>query len=107
MAMQNTTVVAIIQARMASSRLPGKVMADICGKPMIYHVVGRTKAIRNVGEIIIATTKNKSDNHLVNWGKENNIKIFRGSEGDVLKRFFQAAKFFRADIIVRVCADSP
>src|SRR3990167_662447 len=107
MAMQNTTVVAIIQARMSSSRLPGKIMADICGKPMLYHVVERTREIKNINDIVIATTLGENDDITTKWAKENNVKVFRGSEDDVLKRYYDAALENRADIIVRICADSP
>lgn len=99
--------VAIIQARMGSSRFPGKILMEIAGKPMIYHIVERARDIKNVDEVVLATTRNREDNRLVNWAKKARVKIFRGDENDVLARFYEAAKQFRADIIVRVCADSP
>ena len=92
---------------MSSSRLPGKIMEDICGKPMLHHIVDRTKKIANVDDIVVATTTNKSDDKVAKWAKTNNIKVFRGPEDDVLKRYFDAAQKYKADIIVRICADSP
>lgn len=100
-------VVGIIQARMGSTRLPNKVFADICGKPFIWHVVNRLKYSKTIDEIILATTINPMDDVLEEWAKENGIAFFRGSEEDVLSRFYQAAQAGNADAIVRITADDP
>lgn len=104
---QNPKVVAIIQARMSSTRLPGKVLMDIAGKPMLWHVVHRVSQARLVDEVVIATSSKKSDDPIVAFARKNNIPCFRGSEEDVLDRFYQAAKAYQADVIVRITADCP
>lgn len=98
---------AIIQARMGSTRLSGKSMKNICGRPLIWHVVNRIKYSQKIDEIIIATTTNPKDDILCKWAKDNNIKLYRGSENDVLNRYYKAAKRFSSEIIVRVTADDP
>lgn len=100
-------IAAIIQARMASSRLPGKIMLQACGKTMLEHMVSRVKQSKKLDEIIVATTINKLDDVIENWCIKNNIKCFRGPENDVLKRFKLAKDFFSVDIIVRLCSDCP
>lgn len=100
-------IVAIIQARMGSSRLPGKVMANIVGKPMIYQVVKRIRRARTINLVAVATSLHVSDDPIIDLCREENIAFFRGSEEDVLDRFYQAAKFFQANVIVRLTADCP
>jgi len=100
-------VVCIIQARMDSSRLPGKVLKGICGYPMLYWVVNRAAEARLVNELIVATTKGDSDDPIVEWCLEHDIKYFRGDAFDVLDRYYQTAKYYRADVIVRLTADCP
>jgi spore coat polysaccharide biosynthesis protein SpsF len=100
-------VVAIVQARMGSTRLPGKVMMDIVGKPMLWHVVNRLKYSKLLKEIIVATTTNKRDDIIETFCKQHNISCYRGSEEDVLDRYYQAAKLYKADPIVRITADCP
>lgn len=99
--------VAIIQARMASSRLPGKVMADIAGKPMLFHVVTRAKQARNIDLVIVATSIGTDDDPVEHFCREADIPCFRGSLDDVLDRFYQAARHFQGDTIVRLTADCP
>ncbi|PIN90891.1 acylneuraminate cytidylyltransferase [Candidatus Pacearchaeota archaeon CG10_big_fil_rev_8_21_14_0_10_34_76] len=96
----------IIQARMSSTRLPGKVMLNLAGKPVLLHVYERCKNAK-VDDVIIATTTNKSDDIIEEFCKKNNILYFRGSEEDVLDRYYQCAKKFKVDIIVRVTSDCP
>ena len=105
--MQNSKVVAIIQARMSSSRLPGKIMADIEGYPMLFHIVERARRITEIDDLVIATTTQKSDDLVEQWAKTNGVNFFRGSGEDVLKRYFEAALKYNAGIVVRICADSP
>ena len=100
--------VAIIQARMGSTRLPGKVLTEISGKTMLQRVVERTSAAKSVDEVVVATTNEKEDDTLVNYLKNEGIcDIFRGSVDDVLSRYYECAKLHKADIIVRVTADDP
>jgi len=100
-------IVAIIQARMASTRLPGKVLAQVSGVPLIEILLRRLKKVEEIDLIVVATTINSADDILVKWLYENNYLYFRGSENDVLDRFLQAAKKYEADIIIRVTADDP
>ena len=85
-------VVCIIQARMGSTRLPGKVMLDLCGKTVLERVVERVRKVKNIDEIVIATTTKKDDDIIVNKALKCNVKIFRGSEDYVLSRYYFAAK---------------
>ncbi|MFH0739971.1 MAG: glycosyltransferase family protein [bacterium] len=97
----------IIQARMGSKRLLGKMTKKILGKTVLEHVIFRLKKIKTPAEIILATTINKKDGILEEIAKQNKIKVFRGSEDDVLDRYYQAAKKFGLDPIVRITADCP
>lgn len=100
-------IVAIIQARMSSTRLPGKVLADIAGNPMLYHVVSRARQAQTLDMVAVATSKGRADDDLEHFCLEAGIPCFRGSEDDVLDRYYQAAKHFEADIVVRLTADCP
>lgn len=100
-------VSAIIQARCGSTRLPNKVFADIDGKPLIWHVVNRLKACKRIDEIVIATTTNSADDTIENWCEAEGVSCFRGDEFDVLNRYYEAAKAFPSDIVVRITADDP
>lgn len=105
--MKKKKVVAIIQARMGSTRLPGKVLMDIEGKSMLWHVIQRVKRCKKIDSIVVATTINKEDEPIINLVKECKVEVFKGSESNVLDRYYQAAKKFSADIIVRITADCP
>ena len=98
---------AIIQARMTSSRLPGKVMLDIAGKPNIQHMFERLQASRTLDGVLLATTTHPSDDVLVDFCRQQGYACFRGSLNDVLDRCYQAAVQFQADVIVRLTADCP
>lgn len=100
-------ICAIIQARVNSTRLPNKVFANIDGKPLLWHVVNRLKKSNYLNKIIIATTTDKSDDKIENWSSNNQILCFRGSENNVLKRYYDTAKTFNSSIIVRITADDP
>jgi len=100
-------VVGIIQARMSSSRLPGKSMMDLCGYPILQWVIERCKRASRLHEVVVATTTSTDDDLLVELGQTLGIQIFRGSEENVLKRFVNAAKHYSATIVVRICADNP
>jgi spore coat polysaccharide biosynthesis protein SpsF len=100
-------VAAIIQARTGSTRLPNKVFHLLNKKPMIWHVCNRLKQSKFINKIVIATTDNREDDILETWAAENNIACIRGSENNVLSRYFKAATDVHADIIVRITADDP
>lgn len=99
--------VAIIQARLGSTRLPGKVFLKLANKPLIWHVVNRLTYSKSIDKIVLATTTNPSDDDLYNWAKNEKICTYRGSENNVLERFYHAAKENNAKIIIRVTADDP
>lgn len=98
---------AIIQARMGSTRLPGKVMKPLAGHPMLWHVVQRVRAAPGLGQVVVATTDSSKDDEIRAFCDSENISLFSGSQEDVLDRFYQAARSFGADPIVRVTADCP
>ncbi len=100
-------VVAIVQARMTSSRLPGKVLMEICREPILHHVVARLKASRMITRIVVATSVDATDDTIGRWCDGNSIDVFRGSLDDVLDRYYNAAKAFGAKTIVRITADCP
>jgi len=99
--------VAIIQGRMGSSRLPGKILLDLAGKPMLMRVVERARQSKTVDEVVFATTIDPLDDAVEAYCRQNAITCFRGSLSDVLDRFYQAAKAFKADTVVRITADCP
>ncbi|MFH2101709.1 MAG: glycosyltransferase family protein [Candidatus Micrarchaeota archaeon] len=100
-------IVAIVQSRMGSTRLPGKSLVEIAGKPMLQHVVERAKKSKHINEVIVATTDQPDDDAIEEMGGKLGVEVFRGSENDVLDRFYQAAKKASADVIVRITADCP
>ena len=100
-------ILAIIQARMNSSRLPNKMLADIAGEPMLSHVVKRTMKSKLIDKVAVATTINSIDDPLEDFCVLNKIYCYRGSEEDVLDRFYQLAKIQKADAIVRITGDCP
>lgn len=100
-------VVAIIQGRMGSSRLPGKILADIAGQPMLARVFIRTSRAVTVTETIFATTTDASDDPVAEYCDWSGIPVRRGSLYDVLDRYYQSAKEAKADVVVRITADCP
>jgi len=100
-------VVAIIQGRMSSSRLPGKILADIAGQPMLQRVFIRTSRSATVTETIFATTTDSTDNPVAEYCNFSGIPFTRGSQFDVLDRYYQTAKQAKADVVVRITADCP
>jgi spore coat polysaccharide biosynthesis protein SpsF len=97
----------IVQARMNSSRLPGKILKELCGLPMLYHIVERCRRSKKADRVIVATSVSSEDDAVVEFCKENGTDYFRGSEDDVLERYYQCARQFKSDVIVRICADNP
>lgn len=99
--------VIIIQARMTSTRLPGKVLMDISGSPMLEHQLRRLMNCTKVDEMIVATTANPSDDPIAELADRVGVGCFRGSEHDVLGRFVRASQMTKADVIVRITGDCP
>lgn len=105
--MTTPRVAAIVQARMASSRLPGKVLAEIAGEPMLMHVVRRARRARTLQEVWVATTTSPSDDPVAAVCAERRVPFTRGHPTDVLDRFYRAALHVSAEVIVRLTADCP
>ena len=99
--------IAIIQARMGSSRLPGKVMRTLLGKPVLWHVINRVSKAKLIDDLIVATTSKHEDDVIEQFCKDNDILFFRGAENDVLDRFYQCARKYNIKHIVRLTADCP
>jgi spore coat polysaccharide biosynthesis protein SpsF len=99
--------IAIIQARMSSSRLPGKVLLDIGGKPMLQHVIERTQRARSLDAVVVATTTDDADRPVADFCTSARVPCFRGSPQDVLDRYYQVAKAQAAEIAVRITGDCP
>ena len=97
----------VIQARMGSTRLPGKVLMNLCGKPVLLHIIERLKNLKKEYKRIIITSTAQKDDGIENFCIENNILCFRGSENDVLDRYYLAAKLFKLQHIVRLTGDNP
>ena len=100
-------VIATIEARMTSKRLPGKVMLFASGKPMLEHLVNRIRKVPSIDEIVFATTINRADDVLVEFANKVGIRYYRGSEDDVMQRVIDAAKSVDADIVVELTGDNP
>ncbi len=105
--MNQKRVVAIIQARVGSTRLPRKVLKEIKGKTILYHVVERVKQCKYIDDILIATSNLEQDDDIVKEAQDIGVSYFRGSESDVLSRYYNAAKSNNADIVVRITSDCP
>lgn len=99
--------VAIIQARMGSTRLPGKVLKRLAGVPVIRQVYSRVRRIPELDEVVVATTRSSKDDVLVAYCEREGIRILRGSEDDVLDRYYQAARVLKAEVVMRITADCP
>jgi spore coat polysaccharide biosynthesis protein SpsF len=99
--------VAIIQARMGSTRLPGKVLMDLAGAPVLVRVVERARRATLLDEVVVATTNQPADDALVQLCADRGYSSFRGSEDDVLDRYYQAARQHGADVVVRITSDCP
>jgi Spore coat polysaccharide biosynthesis protein F, CMP-KDO synthetase homolog len=105
--MTEANILAIIQARMSSSRLPGKVMRDLGGKPMLERVIDRVSRSRYISGLVVASTDDPADDPIADFCAQKGTPLFRGSLYDVLDRFYQCARQYQADVIVRVTADCP
>ena len=100
-------IIAIIQARMGSTRLPGKVLKEVYGQPMLAHLVNRVRQAKTLDEVIVATTCQPDDDVIARLCKKHGWECYRGSADDVLDRYYQASLLFNGDIIVRLSADNP
>ncbi|MBI5354622.1 MAG: glycosyltransferase family protein [Chloroflexi bacterium] len=105
--MMKQKIVAIIQGRMSSSRLPGKILADIAGQPMLTRVYTRTSRAQTLDEVVFATTTDASDDPVAEYCDFSGIPFTRGSLFDVLDRYYQTALQTKADVVVRITADCP
>ncbi|MEN6556223.1 MAG: methyltransferase domain-containing protein [Anaerolineaceae bacterium] len=105
--MTEPKILAIIQARMSSSRLPGKVLHDLGGKPVLERVISRVSRARHISGLVVATTSDSSDDPIEAFCVQKGTPVFRGSQYDVLDRFYQCARQYQADVIVRITADCP
>ena len=100
-------ILAILQARLSSSRLPGKVLKPILGKPMLLHQIERLRSSKMIDKLIVATSVNSSDDVIEQMCLNNNIEVFRGDLDNVLDRYYQCAMKYNPDYIVRLTGDCP
>jgi len=105
--LENKPAIAIIQARMSSTRLPGKVLLPLAGKPVIQQIVDRAKSCKNVEKVVVATSIENSDNPLVEYCQKINIEYYRGSLNNVLSRFLAILNLNNYDFCVRITGDCP
>ena len=98
---------AIIQARMNSARLPGKVLAELCGRTVLEHIIGRLRHVRRIGKIVVATSRLEQDDPIAQASSKAGVPCFRGSLEDVLDRFLQAAEEHGMNHVIRVTGDNP
>lgn len=103
--MKNTLI--ICQARYASTRLPGKVLLKILGKPLLWYLIKRLEKVKTQNQLIIATSNSNSNQPIIDFLENYDVTYYAGSENDVLDRFYQTSKEFNGDIIVRITADCP
>lgn len=100
-------VVIVVQARMGSTRLPGKVLKDIAGRPMLSYQLERLRRVELADRVVLATTTSETDDAIVRFGADEGIEVTRGSEHDVLSRYCEAAARFNATVLVRITSDCP
>ncbi len=104
---QNLKISAVIQARMTSRRLPGKVLKQVCGKPLFLHLLRRVERCTEIDDIILATSSDPTDDPLHDFGLSCGIRVHRGPLEDVATRLSEAARSNDSDVLVRICGDSP
>src|SRR5262245_28713972 len=100
-------IVGIIQARMGSTRLPGKVLMAVVGHPVLWHVAQRVRRATTLHRSVVASSTEEADDAVASFCALSDIVCFRGSEHDVLDRYYQAARYVGAEAIVRLTADCP
>ena len=103
----NPNTLAIIQARLGSTRLPGKVLKKILGKTVLEHIIERLSYAKKIDQLIIATSSLSENDQIADLAKQKGISCFRGDEDDVLNRFYRAALQYKGDIVVRITGDCP
>lgn len=103
----HSTILILVQARMTSSRFPGKVLKEIQGKPVLIHQLNRIAKIKTNAKLVVITSNQQSDDELVQVVKENGYEIFRGSMDDLLDRHYQAALFYGSEVVVKIPSDCP
>ncbi|MGE7931977.1 cytidylyltransferase domain-containing protein [Viridibacillus arvi] len=101
------TVTAIIQARMGSTRLPGKILKEVNGKPLLAYQLERIAHSECIDKIVIATTLDQKDDVIVEFCDNNDVEYYRGSENDVLSRYYETAELYEGESIVRLTSDCP
>ncbi|MFH1581709.1 MAG: glycosyltransferase family protein [Pseudomonadota bacterium] len=104
---RNSSIVAIIQARLGSTRLPGKVLKQVNNRTLLSYMIERVRKSKMIDNVVVATTTSPSDDQIVQWCKKENVLFYRGSEEDVLSRYHEAAKEQGASVIVRLTSDCP
>ncbi len=92
---------------MTSTRLPGKVLKEVLGKPLLSYQIERLRRVKEIAQIVVATTTNQEDGPIVEFCKKEGVAMYRGSEDDVLDRYYQAARLYNADPVMRITADCP
>lgn len=97
----------VIQARMGSSRLPGKVLREVAGRPLLGHVIGRLETLRHEAVVVVATSDRPVDDQIAAWCESKGVRCFRGDELDVLDRYFTCASLYGFEQVVRLTADNP
>jgi spore coat polysaccharide biosynthesis protein SpsF len=100
-------IVTVVQARMSSSRLPGKVMLPVLGKPLLIRMLERVQAAKLIGQLVVATSTNSDDDSIERLCAEENLTCFRGHLTDLLDRHYEVAKFYKADAVVKIPSDCP
>jgi spore coat polysaccharide biosynthesis protein SpsF len=105
--MSTPRTVIVIQARMGSGRLPGKVLRPVCGKPMLLHVVERMLQCRAANQVAVATSTHPMDELIAEWARSAGVFVYQGSEEDVVERFYGVTRALQADAVVRITADCP
>lgn len=100
-------VVAVVQARLGSTRLPAKVLREVAGRPLLSYMLERVAAASSVSKTVLATTDSAQDQALADFGVRAGVAVFRGSEGDVLDRYYRCAQAHAAEVVVRLTSDCP
>ena len=107
MSSKDSKVIAMVQARTGSTRLPGKTIKEICGKPMLLLMLERLSQSKYIDEIVVATSTTENDDVIYDLAQKNGYGVFRGSEFDCLDRHYQAAKKFNANFVCKIPSDCP
>ncbi len=100
-------IIAVVQARMSSERLPGKVLKEVLGKPLIQYLLKRLSLVKKIDKIVLATSIDKANDPLDIFVRQMGVEVYRGSENDVLDRYYQAAKKYQPDAVMRITGDCP